>query len=119
MLYSNNRIPYNNEILYIKSYVTILTKLKTMNRGWRDGSVFKSTCSCRETRFDSQQAHSGSQPSVTPVLGDLILSPDLCDLYLGTDMPHRLTCRQNCHIHKISKSLKISKKKPKTMEERR
>jgi hypothetical protein len=34
-------------------------------RGWRDGSVVKSTdCSSRGPEFNSQQPHGGSQPSV-------------------------------------------------------
>jgi hypothetical protein len=34
-------------------------------RGWRDGSVVKSTdCSFRGPKFNSQQPHGGSQPSV-------------------------------------------------------
>jgi hypothetical protein len=34
-------------------------------RGWRDGSVVKSTeCSSRGSEFKSQQLHCGSQPSV-------------------------------------------------------
>jgi hypothetical protein len=34
-------------------------------RGWRDGSVVKSTdCSSRGPEFKSQQSHGGSQPSV-------------------------------------------------------
>jgi hypothetical protein len=34
-------------------------------RGWRDGSVMKSTgCSSRGPEFNSQQPHGGSQPSV-------------------------------------------------------
>jgi hypothetical protein len=33
--------------------------------GWRDGSVVKSTdCSSRDPKFNSQQPHGGSQPSV-------------------------------------------------------
>jgi hypothetical protein len=34
-------------------------------KGWRDGSVVKSTnCSSRANEFGSQQPHGGSQPSV-------------------------------------------------------
>lgn len=43
---------------------------------WINGSAVLSTgCSSRVPRV--QHAHSGSQPSVIPVLGNLILSPDL------------------------------------------
>ena len=39
--------------------------LKTNNKGWRDGSVVKSTdCSSRGSEFNSQQPHGGSQSSV-------------------------------------------------------
>jgi hypothetical protein len=35
------------------------------NKGWRDGSVVKSTdCSSEGPEFKSQQPHGGSQPSV-------------------------------------------------------
>jgi hypothetical protein len=38
---------------------------KDINRGWRDGSVVKSTdCSFEGSEFKSQQPHGGSQPSV-------------------------------------------------------
>jgi hypothetical protein len=38
--------------------------LEDQVRGWRDGSAVKSTdCSSRDPEFNSQQAHSGSQPS--------------------------------------------------------
>ena len=39
-------------------------EMKTPERGWRDGSVVKSTsCSSRGHEFNSQQPHSVSQPS--------------------------------------------------------
>jgi hypothetical protein len=35
-----------------------------LSGGWRDGSAVKSTdCSSRDSEFDSQQPHGGSQPS--------------------------------------------------------
>jgi hypothetical protein len=38
---------------------------KEVIRGWRDGSVVKSTdCSSEGPEFKSQQPHGGSQPSV-------------------------------------------------------
>jgi len=38
---------------------------KKKKRGWRDGSVVKSTdCSSKGPEFKSQQSHGGSQPSV-------------------------------------------------------
>ena len=35
-------------------------------------------CSCKEPRFNSQHPHGGSQPSITPAPGDLMLSSGLC-----------------------------------------
>jgi hypothetical protein len=41
-------------------------QVKAMRKGWRDGSVVKSTdCSSKGPEFKSQQPHGGSQPSVT------------------------------------------------------
>jgi hypothetical protein len=46
--------------------------------GWRGGSEVKSTdFSSRGSRFESQHPHGGSQPSETPVSGDLMSSSDL------------------------------------------
>jgi hypothetical protein len=40
-------------------------KKRIDSRAWRDGSVVKSTdCSSRGPKFNSQQPHGGSQPSV-------------------------------------------------------
>jgi hypothetical protein len=45
-----------------------------MTKGWRDGSAVKSTdCSSRGPEFNSQQPHSGSQPSV---MGSDVMSED-------------------------------------------
>jgi hypothetical protein len=45
--------------------ITVIWKFKVLTRGWRDGSVVKSTdCSSRGPEFKSQQPHGGSQPSV-------------------------------------------------------
>ena len=39
--------------------------LRHLEKGWRDGSVVRSTdCSLRGSEFNSQQPHGGSQPSV-------------------------------------------------------
>jgi hypothetical protein len=39
--------------------------MKMERRGWRDGSVVKSTdCSSKSPEFKSQQPHGGSQPSL-------------------------------------------------------
>jgi len=39
--------------------------MKSISRGWKDGSVVKSTdYSSRGPEFKSQQPHGGSQPSV-------------------------------------------------------
>jgi hypothetical protein len=41
------------------------SRAKRTFKGWRDGSVVKSTdCSSRGHKFNSQQPHGGSQPSV-------------------------------------------------------
>jgi hypothetical protein len=50
---------------------------------------FKSTgSSSRGPAFDSQHPHCSSQPSITPVLGYLVLSSGLYRLMLhGTDIP--------------------------------
>jgi hypothetical protein len=63
---------------------------------WRDGLAVKSTgCSSRGTKFNSQQPHGGSQPSV-----------------MGSDTLFWCVWwqRQYIHIHKINKSLKKNKK---------
>jgi hypothetical protein len=49
----------------VYSYNTI-NNLKNTIRGWRDGSVVKSTdCSAKGPEFKSQQPHGGLQPSIT------------------------------------------------------
>jgi len=46
-------------------------------QSWRDGSAVKSICfSCRETGFDSQLPHGGSQPFIISVPRDLMPSSD-------------------------------------------
>jgi hypothetical protein len=46
-------------------------KCKSKMRGWRDGSVVKSTgCSSKGPRFNSQYPHGGSQLSITSVPGE-------------------------------------------------
>ena len=66
--------------------------------GWSDGSVVGSTCF--SSRFDSQHPHYGSQPLITQVPGDPMLSSSLCR---HSTHAHRHTCRQNNHTHKIKK----------------
>lgn len=47
--------------------------------GWRDGSVIKSTCFFyRGSGFKSQHSGGCSQPPVTPIPGNLMLSSNLC-----------------------------------------
>lgn len=67
--------------------------------GWRGGlAVNSADCSSREPGVDSQHPHSGSKPSITPIL--------LCLLaFLGISHTHK----QNTHTHKI-KPLKRKKK---------
>jgi hypothetical protein len=53
--------------IYPKDAPTYNSELfsKSINGGWRDGSVVKSTdCSSKGHEFKSQQPHSGSQPSI-------------------------------------------------------
>lgn len=46
------------------------------------GSAVKSTgCASTGPEFYSQHLHGSSQPSVTPVLGNLVSSPDFCDIH--------------------------------------
>jgi len=67
--------------------------LRSKQRGWRDGSVVKSTdCSSRGPEFNSQQPHGGSQPCV-----------------MGSDALFWCVWRQ-LHCTHINKSLKRKKK---------
>jgi hypothetical protein len=71
---------------------------RKVTKGWRDGSVVKSTdCSSRGPEFNSQQPHGGSQPS--------IMGSDA--LFLG--VWRQLQCT---HIPKINKYI-FKKKKEK------
>lgn len=48
--------------------------IKSKPWGWRGGSKVKSIdCSCREHRFQYQHPYCSSQPSVPPILGEVIL----------------------------------------------
>jgi hypothetical protein len=52
----------HNSMEYTQHHYSIK---KIINEGWRDGSAVKSTdCSSRGPKFNSQQPHGGSQPSV-------------------------------------------------------
>lgn len=76
--------------------------MDNVNKGWKDGSVFKST----DFSFRGpQRMHGGSQPSVTPVPGCTVPSFG----FLGhkvhmrcTDVnarkPSILRCNTNCYI---------------------
>lgn len=51
------------------------SRIETNSRGWRDGSVTKSTCCfCRELGFSSQHPNGSSQSSGTPFPGNLMFS---------------------------------------------
>jgi hypothetical protein len=66
----------------------VLNHLKHKTKGWRDGSVVKSTgCSSRGAWFSSQQPHNVLQLYVTPIPEDLATS-------------HKDTWRQNMKVHK-------------------
>jgi hypothetical protein len=55
----------NNKKTKNKTKTKQTNNKKKRKRGWRDGSVVKSTdCSSRGPEFNSQQPHGGSQPSV-------------------------------------------------------
>jgi hypothetical protein len=46
---------------------------RVVGRGWRDGSVVKSTdCFSRGPEFNSQQPHGGSQPSIMVSVSDAL-----------------------------------------------
>lgn len=63
----------------------------------------KSTgCSFREPGLASQDSHTGSQPSLTPGLGDPVPSFDLREVS-GMHVEHRQTHMQTLiHIHKVN-----------------
>ena len=65
------------ETTYIFTINNKQISYKNKARGWRYGSVVKSTCSCRGPRFGSQNPHSSSQPPVTLVPEDLTPSSGL------------------------------------------
>ena len=58
---------------------------------WRDGAAVKSMgCSSREPKFELQDPHGGSQPSVIPVPGDPVPFSAFCryrswclDIHIG------------------------------------
>jgi hypothetical protein len=53
----------DHELLASLDYKTTFCLKKIKNKGWRDGSVVKSTdCSSRGCKFNSQQPPGGSQP---------------------------------------------------------
>jgi hypothetical protein len=67
--------------------------------------VAKSTgCSFREPGLSSQHSHTGSQPSLTPGLGDPVPSSDLREVS-GMHVEHRQTHMQTLiqiQIHKVN-----------------
>jgi hypothetical protein len=68
---------------------------KKLPRGWRDGSADKSTaCTSRVPEFNSQQPHTGSQPSI---MGSDALSGVSEDSY-------SVLLYTYTHIHKINNS---------------
>lgn len=82
---------------HLLSHHTLTTRSCVTTSG---GSVVKSNfCSCRGPRFNLQQPHSISQPSITRGPEDSESSFDI----LGPSMHtvHIYTHRQNTHTHKI------------------
>lgn len=79
-------------------HVWLLFKIICLWR-WRDGSALKSAgCSSRETGFEVQHPFCSEQMSVTPVLGNLILSSSSSEHYVH--IVHSHSCRQNTtHIN--------------------
>ena len=70
-----------------------------LSRSWGNSSVVKSMLS-RGPGFNSQYPHSGPQPSVTPVPGNLMLSSDL----VGEPGMHMVSVdarKQNIHTHQV------------------
>jgi hypothetical protein len=81
----------------------LLTENK--NRGWRDGTVVKSTgFSFRKPRFNSQHSHGSSKPSLTRGWGDLTPSSDFPEHpnHNHNPSPNHIygsqTCTQAIHI---------------------
>lgn len=74
---------------------------KALNRDWRDGFVITITdCSCRGPRLSSQYPLNGSQPSGTPVPGDLMPQGSM-----GTGHAHGThTYKQIKHLNTENKS---------------
>lgn len=86
-----------------------LTKFRFM--GWREGSAVKSTCcSCKETKFNSQCSHGGSQLPVTISEGSDAFSWTAHTP--GMDGIHMCTCKHNSPTQKIklNKSTSFLKK---------
>ena len=74
--------------------------------GLRDGSVVKRTgCACRGPRFSPQHPHVGSQPSITPVPGDLVTFSGLEGHHTQrSTYTYNADKALNSHKNKINKS---------------
>jgi hypothetical protein len=89
-------------------------------RSWDDGSVGKCTlCSFRGLGFGSQHPHDSSQPSKTPVPGNLVPSSGFCwhQVYM-----HIHTCSPNKHIllaGEMAHQVKASAPKPENLRKKR
>jgi hypothetical protein len=76
-------------------------------RGWRDGSVAKSTgCSCRRLGFESQHPHGGSQTHITLLLEDPVFSSGLLGQQTCTQCTYIDAGETFMHIKKINGSEK-------------
>lgn len=61
-------------------------------------STSATCCSCRRPRFSSQHPYGGSEPSLSPAVGDSVASSD----FTASDIKWYtyVICRQNANKHK-------------------
>lgn len=90
-----------------KVYPNLLNQKKNL-QGWRDGSVIKSTCSCRELSLNFQHTW-----WLTIIWNSSLRESDTLfwPLWEPRKHPvHKCKCRQNTHIYKIKISLNFFKR---------
>jgi hypothetical protein len=81
----------------------------------RPGKQVRNICPCKGPGFDSQHPHGGSQPSITHIPGELMLSSDLFRHWPHTWYTDIHAIKT--HTHKIKKS-KTNKQKKRFKEEK-
>ena len=70
------------------------------HQDWRDSSAVKNTCCpCKRLSFSSQHPHGDSQPSITLVLGDVMLP--LTSTVTRHIHDVHINMQSNTHTHKI------------------